>query len=121
MVMTMMTDKQKAALARRMRKRELTCIPSEGFCLPAWLSDCGRYERQHAALGGEGQPKKAGSASWHNRQQALCVLLHDIHGELVQMHLAYPGSRAERAYKDLYTTIRGELSALQNMGSSDND
>lgn len=118
----MLKDEQKAAAAaKRRRKREAAYIPSEGFCLPAWLSDVGRYERQHAALGRQRQPKKAGSASWQKRQKVLCSLLSDIHSQIVQMHLTYPGSRAERAYKDLYTTIRGELAALQNMGNDSND
>ncbi len=117
----MKNEQKAAAAAKRRRKREAAYMPSEGFCLPAWLSDVGRYEQQHAALGRQGRPKKAGSASWYKRQQALCALLHDIRGQLVQLHLTYPGSRAERAYKDLYTTIRGELAALQEMERSQNE
>lgn len=117
----MMTEKQKAALAKRRKKREAVYNPSEGFCLPDWLSDIALYTQRYADISQQAKPRKAGTASWQRRQKVLCSLLSDIHSQIVQMHLTYPGSRAERTYKDLYTTIRGELAALQSMGSDSND
>lgn len=98
-----MKSEQKAtAAAKRRRKREAAYMPSEGFCLPAWLSNVGIYTARYSRI-------KRAHNSTRKRQEALCVLLQDIRQEMVNLLLSYPGSRAERALKDLYTTARRDL------------
>lgn len=101
-VKTLKSEQKATAAAKRRRKREAAYMPSEGFCLPAWLSNVGIYTARYSRI-------KRAHSSTRKRQEALCALLQDVRQEMVNLLLSYPGSRAERALKDLYTTARRDL------------
>lgn len=104
-VKTLRSEQKATAAAKRRRKREAAYMPSEGFCLPAWLSDVGIYTARYNRI-------KRAHSSTRKRQEALCLLLQDIRQGMVNLLLSYPGSRAERALKDLYTTARCDLAGM---------
>lgn len=82
---------------------------AEGYCLPTWLTPyaghAGRFDMLKAA---------APSARELSKRVALLVALRqEVSAMLDKLLITYPGSRAERDYKDLDVQIRQLEAKLQ--------
>lgn len=86
----------------------------EGFCLPSWLTPYEGHARQFAALQ-RMQAKTSKSKAFEKRITAVAALRREVLAVLDSLYLTYPGSRAERDYKDLYLQIKQlEAKLLKN-------
>lgn len=87
---------------------------AEGYCLPAWLTPYAGHERRFGVISRikAATPK---AKDYKRRVVLLSALRQEVSAMLDKLLISYPGSRAERDYKDLYTQIRQlEAKLLKN-------
>lgn len=93
-------------------KSHIRYSAQEGFCLPSWLTPYEGHARQFAALQ-RMQAKTSRRKAFEKRVAAAAALRREVLAVLDGLRLTYPGSRAERDYKDLYVQIKKFEAALQ--------
>lgn len=76
---------------------------AEGYCFPTWLTLLDTDKRRF-----EGVLKMR-----RGKKEALLQLQADVKAVLARLLITYPGSRAERDYKDLNTQINNLLAKMQ--------
>ena len=82
---------------------------AEGYCLPTWLTPYEGHAKRFSGI-----KAAAPSAREFSRRVALLAALQqEVSAMLDKLLISYPGSRAERDYKDLYTHIRQLEAKLQ--------
>lgn len=87
---------------------------TEGYCLPTWLTPYAGHERRYGVI------SRIKAATPKAKDYSRCVALlaalrQEVSVMLDKLLISYPGSRAERDYKDLYTQIRQlEAKLLKN-------
>lgn len=96
--------KKTAAKTRRYRYDR-----AEGYCLPAWLTP---YEGHAKRFGGI-KAAALDAREFGRRVALLAALRREVLVILDKLRIAYPGSRAERDYKDLDAQIRQLEARLQ--------
>ena len=81
---------------------------AEGYCLPTWLTPyaghAGRFSRIKVATPNTRE---------FGRRVVLAALRREVSAMLDKLRISYPGSRAERDYKDLDAEIRQLEAKLQ--------
>ena len=82
---------------------------AEGYCLPTWLTP---YEG-HAKRFGVIKAAALNTKEFGRRVALLAALRQEVSAMLDKLLISYPGSRAERDYKDLDAQIRQLEAKLQ--------
>lgn len=85
---------------------------AEGYCLPSWLTPYAGHAKRFGVIS---RIKAATPAAkdFSRRVALLAALRQEVSAMLDKLLLAYPGSRAERDYKDLDVQIRQLEAKLQ--------
>lgn len=85
---------------------------AEGYCLPTWLTPYAGHERRFGVISRikAATPK---AKDFGRRVALLAALRQEVSAMLDKLLVAYPGSRAERDYKDLDAQIRQLEARLQ--------
>lgn len=82
---------------------------AEGYCLPTWLTPYAG----HAGRFGGIKAAAPSAREFSRRVALLAALRQEVLVMLDKLRIAYPGSRAERDYKDLDVQIRQLEAKLQ--------
>lgn len=86
----------------------------EGYCLPSWLTPYAGHERRFGVIS-RIKAATPNAREFGRRVSLLAALRQEVSAMLDKLLITYPGSRAERDYKDLYTQIRQlEAKLLKN-------
>lgn len=85
---------------------------AEGYCLPTWLTPYAGHAKRFGVI------SRIKAATPNAKDFNRCVVLlaalrQEVSAMLSRLLIAYPGSRAERDYKDLDVQIRQLEAKLQ--------
>lgn len=85
---------------------------AEGYCLPTWLTPYAGHAKRFGIIS-RIKAATPNAKDFDRRVALLAALRQEVSAVLDKLLLAYPGSRAERDYKDLDAQIRQLEAKLQ--------
>lgn len=85
---------------------------AEGYCLPTWLTPYAGHARRFGVIS-RIKAATPNAKEFGRRVALLAALRQEVSVMLDKLLISYPGSRAERDYKDLNAQIRQLEAKLQ--------
>lgn len=85
---------------------------AEGYCLPTWLTPYAWHARRFGVIS-RIKAVTPNAKEFGRRVALLAALRQEVSAMLDKLLISYPGSRAERDYKDLNAQIRQLEAKLQ--------